>query len=333
MSGEAVPYHLRQNKHVDRQLFVEILSHVNRSIPIAKAFYVSFGGVYFEDFKLIHQIFGAKKLLSVEKHQWVLDRQKHNRPYGCIRCKLMTSRQLVNSINEIREQYRGPLVCWLDFAEAAKRRGQLEDVEILSKSVRDGDVLRVTMNANPASLGAQFPGESNDECDARRLVQLKDSFSDKVTRDAEIADVSRQGFPNFCLEMIRRSIHVGLKSNPALVFQPLGSYTYADSDHTMLTVTGIFLNHKRVDEFLKRSQLKEFELAGLEWQTLHINVPLLSQREKLTLDQKFGTRQSPSQVAAKLKFQVDQKSEVSVEMLKSYFTFHRYYPHFHRIQY
>jgi len=333
MSGEAVPYHLRQNKHVDRQLFIELLSHVNRVIPIAKALYVSFGGVYFEDFKLIHQVFGARKLLSVEKHKWVLERQMHNRPYGCITCKHMTSRELVNSIDDIRGSHRGPLVCWLDFAEAAKRRGQLEDVEILSKSVRHFDVLRVTMNVNPASLAAQLPTETNDACAARRLVQLNEQFSDKVTREPEIGDVGREGFPRFCGEMIRRSIHIGLKSNSRLLFQPLGSYTYSDSDHTMLTVTGIFLNTDRVDEFLERSQLKDFDFAGLEWQTLHINVPLLSHREKLTLDQRFGTRQSASQIAARLGFQVDQKPEVSREMLTSYFKFHRYYPHFHRINY
>jgi hypothetical protein len=129
MSGETVPYHLRQNKHVDRQLFVELLSHVNRMTPIRDALYISFGGVYFEDFKLLHQIFGAERLLSIEREEWVLERQRHNKPYGCIRCKHMTSRELANNIVDVRKGYgRRQLICWLDFTDASGRRGQLEDI-------------------------------------------------------------------------------------------------------------------------------------------------------------------------------------------------------------
>jgi hypothetical protein len=333
MSGESVPYHLRQNKHVDRQLFAELLAHVNRVSPIAKALYVSFGGVYFEDFKLIHQVFGTKKMLSIEREDWVVKRQRHNRPYGCIRCKHMTSRQLVNSIDAIRRRNSGQLICWLDFADASGRRGQLEDVGILTKSARHLDVLRVTMNVNSESLGPQIPKETVEDRDKRRYEHLVEKYSDKISRKVEVQDASQEKFPIFCLEMIKQEILRAVTSSPDLVFLPIGIFTYADSEHTMLTVTGVFLKTTKVNSFISQTCLRDFAFACLDWELIHINVPLLSQREKLTLDQRFGSGRTAASVAASLAFRVNKKPEISEDMLKSYFNFHRYYPHFHRIQY
>ena len=72
MSGERVPYHLRPNKFVERALFVELLSHINAVHPIADYVYVGFGGPYLEDFKILHQHFGIKNMLSLEQEAGVL---------------------------------------------------------------------------------------------------------------------------------------------------------------------------------------------------------------------------------------------------------------------
>jgi hypothetical protein len=334
MSGETVPYHLRQNKHVDRQLFVELLSHVSRVTPVKDALYVSFGGVYFEDFKAIHQIFGTSRLLSIEKEEWIVKRQGHNKPYGCIKIRQLTSGELVKNIGAIRQQFgKRKMICWLDFADASTRRAQLEEISLLAKNAWERDVLRVTMNANPASLSAQIPGEMMEARDQRRLQELKDKFGDMIPRVIEVVDATKKGFPRFVQEMIKHQIQRSLSSRPGLFFQPLGSYSYSDSEHTMVTVTGTFLREEEVEDYIRRTRIADFEFAGLSWELRHINVPLLSQREKLTLDQKFGNRKSSAQIAASLNFQLDKRAELSEEMLKSYFAFHRYYPHFHRIQY
>jgi hypothetical protein len=132
--------------------------------------------------------------------------------------------------------------------------------------------------------------------------------------------------------MLRLEMTKAMESQPALEFQPLGSYSYADSEHTMLTVTGIVLKANKVSEFLQRTRIKEFKFSGLEWELHHINVPLLSQREKLKLDQKYKTA-PPSKISRELGFQFAKTRPESDDMLRDYFDFHRYYPHFHRIQY
>jgi hypothetical protein len=70
----------------------------------------------------------------------------------------------------------------------------------------------------------------------------------------------------------------------------------------MLTITGIVLETEKVREFLQRTRIKEFKFSGLKWELHHINVPLLSQREKLKLDQKYRTlrrRKSVADLASK----------------------------------
>ena len=332
MSGEAVAYHLRQNKHVDRQLFAEILSYVDRYAPVGKALYVSFGGVYFEDFKLIHNVFGANKLLSIEEIPWILKRQKHNKPLGCIRCEELKSRALVTKINDYRAEFGDPsLICWLDFA-SRDRRAQLEDVSVLLKNCRAGDVVRVTLNANPATFGEQREGELITARDARRLASLREKLADKLPGEVDEQDLKKDAFPALMLRMLKLEMLTAMESQPELQFQPLGSYSYADSQHTMLTVTGIVLEAEKVREFIQRTRIKEFKFSGLKWELHRINVPLLSQREKLILDQKYKTA-TPSKISRGLGFQVAKTKPESYVMLRDYFDFHRYYPHFHRIQY
>jgi hypothetical protein len=310
MSGETVPYHLRQNKHVDRQLFVELLSHANRVSPVKDALYISFGGVYFEDFKLIHQVFGNKRLLSIEKEEWVVKRQEHNKPYGCIECRHMDSLELANNIEKIRSEFgKREMICWLDFAAASNRRGQLEEISLLAKNARRLDILRITMNVNPATLSGQVPGELIEVRDQRRLEKLRDVFADKVPRKIELTDVTHEGFALFGQEMIKHEIQGALSSSPGLFFQPMGSYTYSDSEHRMLTVTGTFLREEEIEGYMLRTGLRDFEFAGLDWELKHINVPLLSQREKLTLDQKFGSGGSLAEIVLSLKFQFDKKPD------------------------
>jgi len=278
-------------------------------------------------------MFGTEEMLSIEEQPWLIDRQKYNAPLGYIECVEMKSRKLVNEIELIREtRVDKQLICWLDFAAANKRRSQLEEVSSLIKNCRENDVLRITLNANADTLGSQRDGELAEDRDLRRLQALRDDLGDKVAGEVEIKDVTKEGFPSTLVKILRLEVARAMRSRPDLEFQPLGCYSYSDSLHTMLTVTGILLRPELIPSFMQATGLKNCEFTSLLWQLRHINVPLLSQREKLALDQKFGT-ESPDEMAKSLGFQLDKKKDTSTKMLRDYFEYHRFYPHFHRIQY
>jgi hypothetical protein len=165
MSGVYVPYHQRQNKAVDRQLFIDILQRVNRKISIQKALYVGFGGAYLEDFKLIHAVFGSKRMISLEMDESAWKRQKFNRPLSCINCLNMTSGDFINDLRG-RTDGANNLVIWLDYASANGIGEQIQEFRTILPKLARYDVLKITINANPNTLH-----ENQFDSDGKKLAQ------------------------------------------------------------------------------------------------------------------------------------------------------------------
>jgi len=65
MSGTSIPYHLRQNKAIDRYAFLELLSRIDRFCNITEYSYIGFGGHSLEDFKYVHSRFGINNMTSI----------------------------------------------------------------------------------------------------------------------------------------------------------------------------------------------------------------------------------------------------------------------------
>jgi hypothetical protein len=100
MSGSQLAYHLRVNKYIDRQVFVEVLGLIDRYRPITRYGYVSMAGPYLEDCKVLHQGRRITRMYSFDGNERVLPRQAVNRPFGFIRCECHSSRQTVERVDE-----------------------------------------------------------------------------------------------------------------------------------------------------------------------------------------------------------------------------------------
>ena len=48
-------YHLRPNKSIDRNLFVQTLIGLTSVFPVADYWYTGFGSYMFDDFKILHE--------------------------------------------------------------------------------------------------------------------------------------------------------------------------------------------------------------------------------------------------------------------------------------
>jgi hypothetical protein len=155
MSGAAIAYHLRVNKYVDRRLFVEVLRFVARYQPVREMGYLSMGGGYLEDFRVMHQSLGIYRMLSFDMDDWVVDRQMFNRPYGFVQCSVASSDEIIGRFDDIREDLvgsSGNLIVWLDYTMPRKRHSQLRELEQLASLLTHGDVFRITLNANRSSF-------------------------------------------------------------------------------------------------------------------------------------------------------------------------------------
>ena len=85
-AGSSLPYRLRPNKAVDRELFLSLLMRLAPKLSLEKYHYVGLGGPFLEDFRLVHARLGLGRMTCVEAEQEVHKRQVFNRPIASIEC-------------------------------------------------------------------------------------------------------------------------------------------------------------------------------------------------------------------------------------------------------
>lgn len=334
MSGALVPYHQRQNKAVDRQLFIDLLTRINRYKPISNYHYYSFGGAFLEDFKLIHSHFGNEKLFSIENDDTAFARQKFNLPLNCITCMKKDSSDF---IDEFTAQNNS--IIWLDFADASKTREQLQQIQTLLPKLFAGDIVKITLNANPEVLRGSHEKnldgkrETVEERNKLRLEKLTGRLGDYLPQGITEDQMTNAGLPKVLCSALEFTANKGMESRIAerLYFQPVTSFAYSDSNHQMLTVTGIVLPKADRKEFFEKTQLKRWKTSTTTWGTYkQIMVPALTAKEKIFIDQQLP-KKSGKQIQKNLKFQFDNNVQKSVQIIENYRLYYRYYPNFHKV--
>lgn len=336
MTGASVAYHLRPNKHVERHLFVDLLDCVNRWRALSKYLYVGFGGVYFEDFKLLHGHFNMAKMLSIENQKWVYERQKFNIPYGCIQPRHWDSADFVRDLDKLRARYKVEnIVCWLDYATSVELANQLNEIRGLVPKLLPGDVLKVTLPANPTVLGAKRADDTEADLQNRRLEALQNRLlgTQFLPEGVSLEQMTERRYPDVLAAAFRRTVSEAMQESIGNVFQPLGSYVYKDVTQ-IITFTAIILRADQVEDFLAKTEIADFELGGSSWQLSRIEVPDLSLREKLRLDQVIFTKngkQRPMAVQTEMGLKFAPDVVDSRRMIDNYIKFYRYYPHYYRV--
>ncbi|MBS4050626.1 MAG: hypothetical protein KGZ69_05425 [Methylomonas sp.] len=332
MSGQDVPYYLRPNKHVERQIFLDILSHINRWTNLKEYLYASMGGKHLEDLKAVYSALGVKNLLSIECNHVTYERQMFNRPFSFLDCLKTTTGEFIAQLDKILEEKKANnCIVWLDYASAKNRQGQLQEVETIASKLAKNDILKITLNASRKTLGAdKEDNESEDDFQRRLLEKAKAKLG--AYFPGHIPDHSRMtdsGFAEIVSHASKAAILKGLAGSPNLSFLPLGQFRYNDGYHWMYTMTGIFLDREKEEEFRERSGIEDSDFISTDWQLItEIALPDLSLRERMEIDLNIHLR--PDEIHAKLPFGFDSNPERSVDTLKRYIKHYKRYPNFVR---
>jgi hypothetical protein len=341
MSGSKVPYHLRVNKYVDRQLLLEILDYVARYQTMSDVGYISMGGGYLEDFRVLHQAFGIRRMLSFDLEEWMIKRQQVNRPYGFIKCQCASSTTIVQDFDAVRDELVGEdgrVIVWLDYTEADMRYHQLSDLEELTKRLIHGDVFRITMNAHRPNFGtlAQYElAKKAEETDSpslaawwnEKLIEQLQDYMASDRKDVEYIE-SEHEFAVTLTRAIKIAAQNGLRSRPTLMIEPLLSVVYADKQQ-MITVTGIVLDREKRQEFLDQSRWQEWKYKpGDDWDNLVcLAVPHLSVMERHLIHGMIMQTGSINNVS-QLDFRLDADDDAHSALIQQYVTHYRRYPTF-----
>jgi hypothetical protein len=227
MSGGNVAYQLRPNKHIERLLFVELAEKIGAYKPSTFA-YISMGGPQLEDHKLFHQTLGITNLYSFEEDEIVYQRQKFNQRPSCVTCIPKTISDFVVNFENFADENAladKSLLIWLDYT-SPKRREQLIELETLIDKLSTNDIVKITLNANPATLGDAQRGETQEDLLARRLANLKEQIGEYLLSDATAEDMIVRRLPSILSGAIEIAAEKGTSKKHRITPVLLSQFAY-----------------------------------------------------------------------------------------------------------
>lgn len=330
MSAQTIPYHLRPNKAVERNLFLALLALINRYRNIYSYIYIGFGGPFLEDFKNIHASFGISNMLSLEMNEGVHKRQIFNSPLNCITYLPKTSDDFIRNMEDY--SLKGNIIVWLDYTSPSKLVSYLDEFQRLIAKAEPFDIIKITLNANPTWLGKldsrglkavdRFKAIQNI-CE-KRLRNLKYRIPDEYFPEGLSPEMMEdEAYPAVLCRIVEIAAKKATRGFSGRIFQPLSLFTYADRS-TMQTITGILLPESEVEKFYEKTGIGDWEFACTHWGPPKlIKVPVLSLKERLSIEKLL-----PNLPYDDIFSLIDYIDE---EEIKNYITYYRHYPFFSRI--
>ncbi|MCP4263902.1 MAG: hypothetical protein GY774_41305 [Planctomycetes bacterium] len=322
----AVPYKLRPNKAVDRELFLSLLSRLSAALHVEKYKYIGLGGAYLEDFRLLHAKIGISDMDCVEIEEAVHKRQEFNRPIESIKCIHSSLEDYLD-----KTEFEGPVVLWLDYANPKKITSQIDTFSMQIIDLPIGSIIRITLNANPGSLGkpdsttiaVKIPGmeaPSDGETELEwRLKRFKERLADYYPADLTSDDMKYEYYGVSVLKALRLAVDKAiLDVSDRKVVWALATH-YSDGQ-PMVTATLIITEPE--DESIEKI-IKDWEFYSIPQAPHILDLPALSTLERLTMESNDNPKD-------KLGYELP-RSRLKEDPYEVFKRFYRVYPHFARI--
>ncbi|ENC6732724.1 hypothetical protein ABKZ05_003442 [Vibrio navarrensis] len=326
-SGTSIPYHLRQNKAVERILFEEQLKILDRWLidvnanSIEKYRYVGFGGPFLEDFKSIHRNLKIVDMVSIELDEDTLKRQEFNKPVSCITLlnRPMKAEEFINN-----DPFSKETILWLDYV-STEYNSQLDDVRNAIEKMSEYDILKVTLNANAGNIQT-----SNPNLQQGRLEVFEEKISnDYLPMHLQADDFTNKNFHKVLINSVVNALSAGTSNKPDLKAKLLSSFVYKDGQQ-MLTISCILLSDLKAKHFDQNSKLKDWEFY-YDGQHVHdISLPSLSARERIEIERLLpdGDLQAVKQ---RLGYKIVRGQNENDLLLENFIHYHARYPWFGKI--
>lgn len=310
-AGSSLPYRLRPNKAVDRELFLSLLTRLAPTLALEKYRYVGLGGPFLEDFRMIHGRLGIAKMTCIETEEQVHKRQIFNRPVASIEC-------VHNSLEDYLDEtdFDSPTIIWFDYTEPRGITTQIERFARTIGTVPIGSVLRVTLNANPGSLGKPAENLAEAELLKWRLKEFQKRLGALFPSGLVVDGMTQRKFGLSVLQALKLAVEKeALSFRDRRIIWALATH-YADGQAMVTAALVICKNDDKAVEEL---------VNGWEFYTTadaphRLDLPALSTLERLTME---------SNVDAKAKMDFELPGENPFEVFRK---FYRIYPHFSRVE-
>ncbi|WP_348648345.1 O-methyltransferase [Rhizobium sp. BK491] len=328
-AGSSLPYRLRPNKAVDRELFLSLLMRLAPILSLEKHHYVGLGGPFLEDFRLVHARLGVGRMTCVETLPEVHKRQLFNRPVASIECVHKTLEDYLDG-----HDFETPAIVWFDYTEPKGITTQIERFARTIGTVPLGSVLRVTLNANPESLGKPLASDISVEIgDAAsgdraakptvqewRLARFKERVGQLFPSGLSPEGMTHKTYGASVLRVLKLAVEKeALNFRDRKIVWSLATH-YKDGQ---AMVTAALVVCAAADASVEKL-LKEWEFLSTPDDPHRLDLPALSTLERLTME-------SNDDVREKMAFDLP-KSDMGEDPITVFKKFYRIYPHFSRVE-
>lgn len=305
------PYHLRQNKSVDRLLLVDLIGRLGKKFNLADYTYYGFGGPYLEEFRLIYELCPDIQMVSFEDDPETYKRQKFHLPCGNLTLEDTPFKSFIANY----ESRDNNSVFWLDYTKLSF--GNFEDFMTLLRKVARNSMLKISLRCEPRD----YDTESKTKEDFRM------EFDALLPDPSTTPPLIKKKFARLLQDMLQFSSEKTLSSSLEIAFLPLSSFYYADGI-CMFTLTGIVCLRDELEEI--KSLFQGWEFANLNWSDpCCIDLPVLSTKERLHLQAHLPCNASKANyLLKKLGYEIDDTCKKSINKIEHYLRYHRYNPFF-----
>ena len=322
--GNDIPYQLRPNKFIDRQIFLDLLQRTVGEAGSEKYLYISMGGKHLVDHESVYRRIGIRNLFAFDSEEWVVSRQERNCPNDQMICQAFSSSSLASQIDDLLSLFDSAekLIIWLDYTRPKDRLSQLQELKMVLEKCQPGDLVRITMNADPYGFRGDWKGKGYVSHAAYRAIILKNQISTFFPNS--ISTISENQIPGVIADAIGLAASQA-KNVTKLEYHPVLGTTYADGQR-MVTVAILTGESGSV----LPDAISNWEFAPVEWKDLlDISAPDLSMREKFHIDQHI--EKSETEILNSIGFQPAESNADSLRAISSYKLLHRYYPTFYAV--
>jgi len=314
------PYHLRPNKAIDRLLLIEAINRLERlSPPLSDYTYYGLGGPYLEDFRLIYEFCAGVKMVSIEEDREIYNRQRFHLPCATLRLE----KDSMGSFLTLYQANDNKSIFWLDYSGRLKYQFFTDFMVLLTK-LPESSLVKITLPCDPKHW------YNSDSQLAENLErEFGQQFASLMPNRIQGPPRRLHAFALLTQQMIRVAAEKALPSSGPTMFHPLCSFFYSDGTG-MFTLTGVICDRQRQQEV--KEVFSDLPFYKPNWShPRHIDVPILSTRERLHLQGKLPCNQNAGNVLRKqLGYLIDKDADSTEKKLKQYATFHKYYPYFMR---
>lgn len=318
---------VRPNKHVDRELFAELVGRAISNTPIEECAYVSMGGPQMADHIAMYRRNGITKLYSFDLDDETVRRQQFNAPTSETYCVQHAAEELPGKLDVIADMLGAErFIVWLDYTGCTARGAQLAEFQSLLQSLGPGDIARIALDASlpPARLIAELPPHMKDDRVAANRELLRREMGDYHPEGSELETL--RDMPCYLASCLEHVCDRAAENSPidGLNFLPMLQTHYVDSA-PMFTSTVLVQSEDDA-----RQPPAGFRYLAEGWESIEfLEVPELTAREKSLLDRMLD--QDEAEFNDQLGYSIAREAQ-SVRQWASFKKFHRFLPQFQHVE-